>query len=243
MSEAFSGLLVNCGLFLLLTLIGVVLAGGRVRRSWLAVAFGLFILHDAVSTGGWGYLALPDLAPGPHPWATSIVSTVVLLIVGALMFDGRWRLTGVTVMQRGPSPVSALVVTALVAAAFAGAAWYLVPGRVGPLADLAYKASLPAIEQELLYRGFLLAALDRAFGTPVRIRGAPMGWGAVASATLFAADRALSMSPDLVLSAAFDAGAWVFLAGMLLVWLRAASGSILLPVLVHSWAVASFYVL
>jgi membrane protease YdiL (CAAX protease family) len=159
------------------------------------------------------------------------------------MFDGRWRLTGVTVIQKGPSPVSALVVTVLIAAAFAGAAWYLVPGRVGPVSELAYRASLPALEQELLYRGFLLAALDRAFGAPVRLRGAAMGWGAVASAMLFAADRALSLSPDLVLTAAFGAGAWVFLAGMLLVWLRAASGSVLLPVLVHSWAVASFYAL
>lgn len=244
MSGPISQLLANCALFVLLAFIGIVLARGRVRWSWLAIALGLFIIHDMALSAGWGAFADIDLVDSPWNWEAKSLSIAVLAGVALVVFRGDWDVTGLRLTQPGPAPVLALTVSLLLCALFAAAAWWLAPGPFGYVADdIAFQATMPGIEEEIFYRGLLLGALDRAFGTPLKILRVPVGWGAVASAMLFAAAHSVVVTPELAVMMDASRSAWLFPAGLILAWLRNASGSILMPVAVHSWANASVYVL
>lgn len=242
MSEALSQLLADCGLFVLLALAGIALAKGRVRFAWLAIAFGLFILQDFALTRGWGAFAF-DVVDSRWNWEGKIVSTLVLLALALVLFAGRWEATGIRLRQDGPASLAALAVTLALGALVAAAAYWLVPGSGGRLEDIAFQATMPGIEEEIFYRGLLLGALDKAFGTPLKVLRAPVGWGAVASAMLFAAAHALSLSPEMALALDLNQAACLFPAGLVLAWLRNATGSILMPLVLHSWANVSVYLL
>lgn len=243
MSEPLSEMLAQCGLFVLLAAIGIVLAKGRVRWAWLAIAFGLFIIHDMALTSLWGGFDL-DAVESAWNWEGRIFSTLILLALAIFLFRRRWEVTGLTLDQRGPAPLAALAVSLLLCALFAAAAFWMVPGPMllsGE--DIAFQATMPGFEGELFFRGLLLGALDQAFGRPLKILAVPMGWGAVASAMLFAAAHSLALSPGLVLAMDISQSAWLFPAGLILAWIRNATGSIAMPVIVHNWANAVFYVI
>lgn len=244
MSGPVSQLLANCALFVLLALIGIVLARGRVRWSWLAIALGLFIIQDMALSSGWGALSGLDLIDSRWNWEGRLLSTLVLIGLALLLFRHDWEATGLRLGQSGPAAWLALVLSLVVCALFAAGAYWLVPGPlVFAPEDIAFQATMPGIEEEIFYRGLLLGALDRAFGTPLKLLRAPMGWGAVATAMLFAAAHAVVLTPELAMTLDIGQSAWLFAAGLVLAWLRAATGSILLPVIVHNWANASVYVL
>ena len=111
------------------------------------------------------------------------------------------------------------------------------------LSSLIYQASLPSITDELVYRGLLLVALDRAFSQPLTVMGAKMGWGAFMTAMLFAASQTLSATPEYVMSLNVNAAGYFFTAGLILAWIRSASGSVYLPIILHSWANVSVFFL
>jgi len=243
MSEALSQLLGHSALFVLLAAIGVVLARFKVRAGWLAIAFGLFILQDMALSQGWGAFEF-DLVDSAWNWEGTILSVVVLLILAVALFSDRWPVTGLRFKQDGPAPLTALAVALALCAALAGAAYWMVPGKAGQgVEDLFFHAALPGLEEEIFYRGLLLGALDKAFGTPLRVLRAPVGWAAVMSAMLFATAHSITLTPQLAMVMDVAQGAWLFPAGLVLAWLRNATGSILLPVAVHSWANAAFYVI
>lgn len=243
MSEALSDMLAQSGLFVLLAALGVVLVKGRVRWAWLAIALGLFILQDMALSRLWGGLGI-DFVDSDWNWEGTLFSTLVLLAIALILFRGRWAVTGITFDQRGPAPLSALAVSLLLCVLFAGAAWWLVPGpALWSVEDIAYQATLPGIEGELFYRGLLLGALDQAFGRPSRILRVPMGWGAAMSAMLFAAAHSMTLSPGLLIAMDVSQSAWLFPAGLVLAWLRNATGSILMPILVFNWANTVFYLI
>jgi len=98
---------------------------------------------------------------------------------------------------------------------------------------------MPGLDEEIFYRGVLLLMLNEAFGRPVRVLGAPMGWGAALTALAFGLTHALGYQDG---GFTFDWApmATTGLAGLLLVWLREKTGSVLLPVLLHNYGNAVF---
>jgi hypothetical protein len=85
--------------------------------------------------------------------------------------------------------------------------------------------------EETIFRGVLLALLDRAFPARGRVLGAPLGWGGVVVTLGFVLLHPLTASS---LSA-------VMPPAVLYLWLRARTGSLALPVLVHnSWNVLAY---
>jgi membrane protease YdiL (CAAX protease family) len=83
-----------------------------------------------------------------------------------------------------------------------------------------------ALPEEAFYRGYLMTALDDAWGTPWRVAGAKLGWGLFASSALFAAGHLLT-EPNLQRLA-------VFFPALLFGWLRARTGGIGAALLFHA---------
>jgi len=244
MTDAASELLAHCGLFALLSLFGIALARGRANYGWLAIAFALFLLQDFALTGGWGYLPRFDPVAGPWPWEGQLAVLATFLVAGLLVFRADRAAFGFTFAQGGPAPLRGWIAAVLILSLFAFGAWRFVPGSYGQgVLDYAYHATLPGLSEELFYRGVLLAALDRAFTGRLSVAGVPLGWGAVMTTLFFASAHTLGMTPQYLMSLEINAAAYYLLAGGVLVWLRAATGSLLAPVLVHNWALLAFYLL
>lgn len=94
--------------------------------------------------------------------------------------------------------------------------------------------TMPGLDEELFYRGVLLLMLSEAFGRPIRVLGAPMGWGALVSSVAFGLTHALGYSDG---SFSFDPMLMgtTGVAALVLVWLKEKTGSLLLPVLLHNY--------
>ena len=83
-----------------------------------------------------------------------------------------------------------------------------------------------ALPEEAFYRGYLMTALDDAWGTRWKIAGAHLGWGWVASSALFALGHLLTEPNPERLA--------VFFPALLFGWLRARTGGVGAPALFHA---------
>lgn len=98
---------------------------------------------------------------------------------------------------------------------------------------------LVALPEECFFRGYVHSTLDRAFGRPWKILGAPLGWGWIVTAALFATCHSLI------------AVQWwhfaIFFPGLLFGYLRARTNGLIAPILFHTtsnllaWFVAANY--
>jgi uncharacterized protein len=95
-----------------------------------------------------------------------------------------------------------------------------------------YQATLPGLMEETLFRGVLLALLDRAFVGRTSVFGAPIGWGGVVVTLVFLALHGFSVGTLL----------GVLPPALLYLWLRARTGSLVLPIVMHNLWNLSVYV-
>jgi len=207
-------------------LAGVLLAKGRI--GWGRV--------DAVLTRGYGHIPL-SFWPSKWNWEGKTLAVVLSLAVASLPVLG-WKRVGLTLTQDRKGLRGALILSGLLAALFLGLALYF-PGEGFDIDSLAFELTMPGFDEELFYRGVLLLMLNEAFGRPVRVLGAPIGWGAALTALAFGLTHALGYQDG---GFTFDWApmATTGLAGLLLVWLREKTGSVLLPVLLHNYGNAVF---
>jgi len=100
--------------------------------------------------------------------------------------------------------------------------------------DVAFQMTMPGFTEELFYRGLLLALFDRMYPPNVSILGAKMGFGAIATSLAFAAAHAVGVSRGLELSFVPMAAASPLIGSFFGAWIRARSGSLVVPVLAHN---------
>lgn len=189
-----------------------------------------------------GLLALPPLLPSilglRWNWSGSLlVVGACAWVIGSLVNEAgmHWHEFGLTWRQRPGSLRPALVVMVGVLALHALTLTW--PGLAPRSSDAErittetwlYQALAPSVVEELLFRGLLLALLDRAFTGRRALPGLPgqpsvsLGWGAIVTCGVFVSLHAGS-APAL-LSATVAALAFL--------WLRSSTGSLVLPVLCH----------
>jgi membrane protease YdiL (CAAX protease family) len=87
-----------------------------------------------------------------------------------------------------------------------------------------YQATLPGVVEEVVFRGVLLALLDRTFTARKVLLGVTVGWGGVVVTLVFLALHGISAGTLL----------GVFPAALLYLWLRLRTGSLVLPAVVHN---------
>ncbi len=195
----------------------------------------LYLLLPAFAGPLRAPVPLPDATWTAAPWLRQAV-TLALLAVAALWLIRTLGFTraelGLTFAQR-PGSLVPCVVVALLAVAANYAVSSLSSFRLPPvpLEVWLYQATAPGLVEELAFRGVLLALADHAM-PPVRtVVGAPLGWGALVVTLVFWALHGFSLGTAL----------GVLPAALLYAWLRARSGSLLLPVLAHNlWNLSVF---
>lgn len=214
-----------------LGLAGAILARGRLRWGWLLAALVSMAAYDALLTRGFGLIPI-DFGPSQWNWEGKVLAVVLSLALASLPWLG-WKRAGLTLAQDRKGLPGALVVSGLLAALFLGLALYF-PGEGFDADSLAFQMTMPGLDEELFYRGVLLLMLNEAFGRPIRVLGAPMGWGAIVSSVAFGlthalgyADGGFSFDPMLMATTGF--------AALVLVWLKEKTGSLLLPALLHNY--------
>jgi membrane protease YdiL (CAAX protease family) len=212
-------------------LIAALALRGRVKWGWLAAALILMVVYDALLTRGYGHLPI-RFWPSDWNWEGKTLAVALSLAVASLPLMG-WRRSGLTLKQDRRGLHGALMLSGLLIALFLGLALYF-PGQGTDADTLAFQLTMPGLDEELFYRGVLLLMLNEAFGRPVRVLGASMGWGALVSSVGFGLTHALGYSDggftfDPLLMGATGAPA------LLLVWLREKTGSLLAPVLLHNF--------
>jgi len=84
---------------------------------------------------------------------------------------------------------------------------------------------LIGLPEEAFFRGYLQTQLDRVWGKPYRLWGAPWGWGLPLAAALFAACHVVYGGPARLI---------VFFPGLWYGWLRARTETILVPAAYHA---------
>jgi|TARA_R100000501_G_scaffold13654_3_gene24943 hypothetical protein len=229
-----NGLVGIAGIVAILLLSGTAL--GLMNRQgfsfrWLLVAAALVVVNDVLLTNGYGLI--PDLLPASDwNWQGKVLALAGTLAIASLPWFGRRR-SGLTLVQAPGSLRSCLPVAGLYCAFFLIIA-LMFPNDAASPEIIAFQLTMPSLEEEPFYRGILLFALYQAFAGRVSWLGVEWGWGAILSCLLFGlahafgyADGQFSFDPIYMALTAIPA----FLA----VWLRLRTGSLLLPVLLHSF--------
>lgn len=237
----FNQVIAEAAVLLALCVLAAVMLRGRVQWSWLIGAVAFFAVNKLVLFIGVIGDIYPDILGGRYNWEGKIASVAMTLAVAALIFRGNWAQWGFTWKQNGPAVGLGYVVTVIFILANAAFVYWYFPGvKVEPAIDMAYQLTMPSLDEELVYRGVLLLMLDRAFKPQINILGAPFGFGALISIALFYVTHALRVDAGWdVVFIAFEILPLIY--AVFWTYIRAATGSLLLPVLMHSWANAAGY--
>lgn len=99
---------------------------------------------------------------------------------------------------------------------------------------LLYISSLPGIAEELIYRGILLALLNKVLGKPFRFAGAQMGMGAVIVGVLYGCFHGISIVNHYHLGHNELSFALTFLSGFFFCWVKERTGSLWPAILSHN---------
>ncbi len=161
-------------------------------------------------------------------WSGQVLTLLATLGMAALLVRRAglsWREMGFTWTQRRGSLRPALGVSGIVLVMHF--VWMsFSPVRLGgvTLETWLYQASMPGLVEESLFRGLLLALLDRAFVARRKVFGAAFGWGAAVITLVFLALHGVRIGHLT----------GVLPAALLFLWLRQRTGSLVMPTLVHN---------
>jgi membrane protease YdiL (CAAX protease family) len=224
---------VNLALLVPLTLIAALLMRRAPRWTPLVQAFAFLALATLIL-----FLSVAQLIPGlPRlhwNWDGKLLSLAFVVAFIALTPKLSFAQSGFTLRQNGGA-LSAILCGVLICAilwtdAFVEGGHFKTPATEA----LLYQAIIPGIHEEPTYRGVALVLFDRAFrDRRWNLLGAPIGWGAVLTSVFFGIGHGpgfehgqmqIAWTPILLTGAV----------GFLLAWMRARTGSLLLPVVFHN---------
>jgi len=209
------------------------MSGRPVLKKPFLLGLGIIIIYWIVSPLGFVLQkSLPLLSGLRWNWIGK------LLVIGAaltyLRATGLSRsLVGLTWRQREGSILPAFTMIVLLCVF----AWTLeafqADGTDLSAARLLFQGIMPGLDEELVFRGILLAFFVQAFSQSRNIAGASFGWAGVAVTFLFAAGHGLYVINGEVVAN------WRPLAitgtlGAGLFWLRTRTGSLVAPVVAHN---------
>lgn len=196
----------------------LVLLAGQDRRRWAARALALLLVYLATF-----WLATAMVPPEHAGLAALAAGAAVLIAVQPLIALGLLDRTEVGLAP----PRAGSTIPALIAIALAVAVNVLVMRQRAPLplrtTDFALLLLAAPLIEEFVFRGVLLALVDRASPPRWNVLGASIGAGGVLLTLAFVALHGLR--PGMLLGIAP--------AALVYLWLRARSGSLLWPLAGH----------
>ena len=161
-------------------------------------------------------------------YSIAFAFTLLFLCRKALSQDD----VGITFHQKPGSVLPASIVI------FALATWALFVGILSPkgkpdLQTLLYLAIMPGLNEELIYRGYLLGILDRIIPTRFMLFGAPVGWGAIMTSLFFGLLHGFWLDNNLSIHIELIALRNASVSGFIFAWLKERTGSLLMPIVAH----------
>ncbi|QOC91554.1 CPBP family intramembrane glutamic endopeptidase [Micromonospora craniellae] len=204
--------------------------------TWLAVAVVAYlVLLTAVS----GRMApLPVFDALDRHWQGKVLDLVWLAVLFGMLHRWARAEAGLRLSITPGSARPALLTIAVVFGGFVGLtalAVALDPSAATAVGaeQVAYNATIPNLTEELIWRAAMLAVLDRAFGTPWVVLGAPVGWGVVLTSVVFGAGHGLLVDLDGVWGFNVAGGLFATVMGLALGWIWARTGSVWPAFLLH----------
>ncbi len=222
------------------TILVVLIAGITLlqRRSvpfkWIFISIALFNLNILLVLD---LFSLRDILPAffndqnlLFNWFGKSVALLASIVI--LAFSGiNARAAGITLRQArrawiGWSVLGLLCVTGILIA-------LNIPDEQHSIETIAYQLTMPSLEEEIFYRGLFLFALIRVFGEGPRFAAANFGFAALISTLMFGVIHGLFWTEQGMQA---SAEAFIFAGGFgaLLTWLRLNTGSVVVPILMHS---------
>lgn len=224
----------------------VVLLGWRqasCRWSLALFALGVIVLNQLAT----GHTELHSFIPGTvWNWQGKLVALALALALVTILLRAGWtrQELGLTCRQQPGSTRATLTAVVLVASAQTAIAVRAGGPMPWDWETLAFQATLPTLAEELVLRGVLLALLNRAFPSRRTVLGAACGWGVPLTALSFAlshglsvgrhAEGASSLAQGWSLAMNVAAFGRTLFTGLVYAWLRERSGSLLMPMALHS---------
>ena len=221
------------GVLAIVGLVGLLL-GWRERKhfrpAWLLAGLVLIAINDLALTNLFG--SLPNLFAGSGwNWQGKLLALLLTLAIAALPQFG-WKRIGLSLKQRPGSLKTALPVSALYLAFFVAIALAF-PSEAASAETIAFQLTMPSLEEELFYRGLLLFAFVQAFAGGKDTRTGALISAGLLSSIAFGLAHAFSHSSNgFALEPIYFFA--TFIPSLLAVWIRLRTGSLLLPVLLHS---------
>lgn len=245
---ALSSNLFQIAVFETVFISGLILAGaailkGKVQWLWLLpvpiLAFCSKTLMFEAGAGTFG-----DWIPGRYNWEGKLLATLLWLGVIAVLFRHKLDAVGLTFQQNGPFKNIAFGIAALTAICTALWSTYYFPGvKAEPLPDMLYQATMPTVEEELWFRGVMLAMLIFGFTQKQNDHASAAATMIAAVIVSFHFWGVHSIGSDgdwgVVFNAWFNPVAGIY--GLLWVAVRIGTGSLVLPMLLHCWANSAGY--
>jgi membrane protease YdiL (CAAX protease family) len=238
MTPVFLSLLLNALLILLLILL---IQRQKIveQPALLALFFGVYFLDNLTITLTNHFPQL-QIIPN-HVWEGFLVCSwsgklYSVLLVIALVFLRSSLVSeedvGLTFPRRQRLGLPVYAVLLLLAA------WSLIVGVSSPkgrldISTLIYLALMPALNEELVYRGYLLALLNKLMLQRFNLIGASVGWGVIVTSMLFGLLHGLWLDDTLALHINVIALRNSAVSGFLFAWLRERTGRLVMPMMAH----------
>ncbi|MEM8484639.1 MAG: CPBP family glutamic-type intramembrane protease [Bacteroidota bacterium] len=228
-----------------LILLAAVLLKGKVRWVWLfSIPVLAFIKHLLLVEGAAG--SFGDWIPGRYNWEGKLLAISLWIVVVITFFRDRLETIGLTFKQCGHWRNTAFGVAVFCALSWALAAVFQFEGlKSGSISDILYQASMPTLEEELWFRGIMLAMLIEDFTTKGIKKPQVTALILAALVTSLSFWGAHSINTDGDWGFVFDV--WGNLVaggfGVLFVIVRIGTGSLVLPMLLHTWVNTAGYFL
>lgn len=209
------------------------MTGRKTELGPLLLGLGVVVAYWIVLPGGqWLQGQLPLLSTLRWNWLGKL-----LVIGAALVYFQKSQLTrddvGMTLRQRAGSILPAIIGITLMCAFSAVDEMLLADGPSLATERLFFQAIMPGLDEELVYRGLLLAFFSQAFAPDRSIKGRASMSAGIAVTFLFAAGHGLFIMNDTLIvnwRALFVTGTL----GAGLLWLRTRTGSLVAPTLAHN---------
>lgn len=216
------------------TLVALLMSGQfRSSRAWLLclAAIGAVSVNVvAMSIGA----SLGSLMPGfEYNWIGKAIGILLTLVMYFLLPRSLRAEAGIFAMPKTADWRSTVAVSVGLLLIFWMIAYVFRDGKPLTGETILFQATMPGLDEEMMYRGVLLALLVGALGKPLSVAGIRIGWGALPVVAFFGLAHGLTqaLSTDTVASIV---AATVMGAGF--VWLKERASSIWVAVIVHNLA-------
>ena len=236
--------LIEIGLMLASLLITAAIFRKRVQTGWLLASVSAILAGAAAFTQGFDLVPRPEIFDGlRYNWFVFALLGAVSLAIIAAMPNG-WQRSGVTLAQNGPGVRWAVFVSLAVCALLTWMATQNIFGAPDfSWEPFLYNAFAVGPAEELFFRGLIFALVLEAFGARKTILKAEMNWGMIPAALVFGFAHFASTPGGVEIAFNYFQTLWTILGGFVLAWMRQASGSLLLPYVVHVYGNNIHYLL